>query len=110
LVLGTTIASVTGNKGEKIMKPISPTADNSRSFPLVEFSYQPGRLSGYQPRCAKNAARSFRNISSQYFQREARRDFVGEACLFVAIIVTAAAPFFNTASALADFCRIIGQF
>jgi hypothetical protein len=91
------------------MKPISPTARNSRSFPLVEFHYQPGRL-GYQPRCAKNAAPAFRNISSQYFQREARRDFIGEACLFVAIVVTAAAPFFSTASALADFCRAIGQF
>src|SRR5437762_13019883 len=92
------------------MKPISPTAGNSRSFPLVEFSYQPGRLSGYQPRCAKNAAPSFRNIISQYFQREARRDFVGEPCLSVDIIITPAVPFFNTAYALADFCRVIGQF
>ena len=92
------------------MKPISPTARNSRSFPLVEFSYQPGRLSGYQPHCANNAEPSFLNISSHYFQREARRDFVGEACLFIAIIVTAAAPFLNTASALADFFRTIGQF
>ena len=90
------------------MKPISSKAGNSRSFPLVEFSYQPGKLSGYQPRCAQNAALSFRNISSQYFQREARRDFVGEACLFVAIIVTAAAPLFNTASALTEFCRAFG--
>lgn len=92
------------------MKPTSPTARNSRRFPLVEFGYQPGWLGGYQPRCGKNAEPSFRNISSQYFQREARLDFVGEACLFLAIIVTAAAPFFNTASALADFCRTIGQF
>jgi len=91
------------------MKPISPSARNSRSFPLVEFHYQSG-FRGYQARCAKNVAPAFRNISSQYFQREARRDFIGEACLFVAIVVTAAAPFFSTASALADFCRAIGQF
>ena len=91
------------------MKPISPTARNSRSFPLVEFNYQPGHF-GYQPRCAKNAASVFRNISSQYFQLEARRDFIAEASLFAAIVVTVAAPFFSTASALTDFCRAIGQF
>jgi hypothetical protein len=92
------------------MKPISPTARNSRSFPLVEFDYQPSKLREYQPRCAKTVVPAFRNISREYFQREARRDFIGEACLFVAIIVTAAAPVFSTASALADFCRAIGQF
>jgi hypothetical protein len=91
------------------MKPISPTARNSRSFPLVEFHYQPGLL-GYQPRCAKNAASAFRSISSGYFQRQARRDFIAEACFFVAIVLTAAAPLFSTASALADFFRAIGQF
>ena len=91
------------------MKPISPTARNSWSFPLVEFHYQPGRL-GYQPRCAKNTASAFRNISSQYFQGEARRDFIREACLFALIIVTAAVPLFSAASALTEFCRAIGQF
>jgi hypothetical protein len=91
------------------MKPISPTTRNSRSFPLVEFHYQPGLL-GYQPRCIKNAAPAFRRISNEYFERQARRDFIAEASFFVAIVFTAAAPLFNTASALADFCRAIGQF
>jgi hypothetical protein len=91
------------------MKPIFPTARNGRGFPLVEFSYQSG-FRGYQPGCANTVAPAFRNISSQYFQQEAPRDFIGEACLFAAIIVTAAAPFFSTASALTDFCRAIGQF
>jgi hypothetical protein len=91
------------------MKPISPTTRNSRTFPLVEFHYQPGLL-GYQPRCAKNAAPAFRNISNQYFQQQARRDFIAEACFFVAIVLTAAAPLVSMASALTDFCRAIGQF
>jgi hypothetical protein len=90
------------------MKPISPTLRNSRSFPLVEFHYQPGLL-GYQPRCAKNAAPAFRSISNQYFQHQARRDFIAEACFFVAIVLTAAAPLFSTASALTDFCWAIAQ-
>jgi hypothetical protein len=92
------------------MKPISPTVRNSRTFPVVEFDYQPARLKGYQLRCAKSVAPAFRNISSQYFQREARRDFIREACLFALIIVTAAAPLFSAASALTEFCRALGQF
>jgi hypothetical protein len=91
------------------MKPITPTTSNSRSFPLVEFHYQPGLL-GYQPGCAKNAAPAFRKISSEYFQHHARRDFIAEACFFVVIVFTAALPLFSTASALTDFCRAIGQF
>jgi len=92
------------------MKPISSTARNRRSFPLVECNYQPMRLSGYQARCARTDAPSFRNISRQYFQKEARRDFVGEAFLFAVMIVLAAAPLLSTASALSEFCRAIAPF
>ena len=91
------------------MKPISPAARNSRSFPLVEFHYQPGRL-GYELRCAKNVVPPFRNIGRRYFEREARRDFIREACLFALITATAAMPLFSAASALTEFCRAIGQF
>jgi hypothetical protein len=89
------------------MKPITLTARNRRSFPLVECNYQPPRLSGYQARCARTDAPSFRNISRQYFQKEARRDFLGEALLFAIIIILAAAPLLSTASALSEFCRAI---
>jgi len=92
------------------MKPISLTTPNRRSFPLVECTYQPMRLSGYQARCARTDAPSFRNISRQYFQKEARRDFVGEAFLFAVMIVLAAAPLLSTASALSEFCRAIAPF
>jgi hypothetical protein len=92
------------------MKPISPTARNCRSLPLVEFNYQPMRLSGYTAHCGKTVAPAFHTISNSYFQREARRDFVGEACFFVAIIVTIAVPLFSMASALTELCRAIGQF
>ena len=92
------------------MKPISSTARNRRSFPLVECNYQPMRLSGYQARCARTDAPSFRNISRQYFQKEARRDFVGEALFFAIMIVLAAAPLLSTASALSEFCRAIAPF
>ena len=92
------------------MKPITLTARNRRSFPLVECNYQAMRLSGYRARCARIEAPSFRNISRQYFQKEARRDFVGEALLFAIMIVLAAAPLLSTASALTEFCRAIAPF
>jgi hypothetical protein len=92
------------------MKPISPTARNGRSFPLVELNYQPmRRLSGFRAHCGKTVAPAFHSISNSYFQREARRDFVGEACFFVAIIVTIAVPLFSMVSALTELCRAIGQ-
>jgi hypothetical protein len=90
------------------MKPISPTAHNSRSFPLVESNYQPMRLSPYHASCGKSLPPAFLNISRDYFQREARRDFVSELGLFVVITLTAAAPFFSTASALTELFRAIG--
>ena len=92
------------------MKPITLTARNRRSLPLVECNYQPMKLSGNQARCARTDAPSFRNISRQYFQKEARRDFVGEAFLFAVMIVLAAAPLLSTASALSEFCRAIAPF
>ena len=92
------------------MKPITLTARHSRSFPLVELNYQPMKLSGFQAHCGKTVAPAFHSISNNYFQREARRDFVGEACFFVAIIVTSAVPLFSMASALTELCRAIGQF
>jgi hypothetical protein len=92
------------------MKPILITARNRRSFPLVECNYLPLRLSEYHARCAGTKPPSFRNISRQYFQKEARRDFLGEAFLFAIMIVLTAAPLLSTASALSEFCRAITPF
>jgi hypothetical protein len=92
------------------MKPISPTARYSRSFPLVESNYQPMRLSRYQAGCGKSLPPAFHKISSNYFQGEARRDFVGEAFFFVAMVLIAATPLLSAASALTQLCRAIGQF
>ena len=90
------------------MKPISITVRNSRGFPLTDCNYQPMTLGEYPGQCAKNEAPSFRNISRQYFQGEARRDFVGEAFFFVAMVLIAAAPLLSTASALSELSRAIG--
>jgi hypothetical protein len=87
------------------MKPISTTARNRASFPLIEHHYQPITLSGYDGRCAKAVLPPFRTISGQYFQREARRDFVGEAFFFTILIITAAMPMISAAYAVIELCR-----
>ena len=91
------------------MKPISITAGKSQRFPLIDWNYQPMTLGGYSGQCAKIEPPSFRNISQQYFQNDARRDFIAEAFFFVAMVLIAAAPLLSTASALSELCRAIGQ-
>jgi len=91
------------------MKPTFITTRNEKRFPLIECNYHSVTLGDYRGRCAKPAVPSFRNISRQYFEKEARRDFVGEAFFFVAMILIAAAPLFSTASALSQLCRALGQ-
>ena len=89
------------------MKPTSIKARDG--FPLTDFSYQSTTLGGYQGRCAKAAAPSFRDISRRYFQAEARREFIGEAVFFAALIITAAVPLLSAAHAVVELCRAFGQ-
>jgi hypothetical protein len=91
------------------MKPVTLTARNRRSFPVADCNYQPMTLEECRSRCAKIEAPSFRNISRQYFEKEARRDFVSEAFFFGAMILIAAAPLLSMASALSQLCRALGQ-
>jgi len=91
------------------MKPISPTTRNSRSFPLVEFHYQPGLL-GYQPRCIKKAASAFHKISQDYFDAEANREFTTEAAVFGTLIVMAIVPIMAGISAVIQLLRALPLF
>jgi len=91
------------------MKPISLTTRNSRKFPLIDCYYQAITLGGCRGQCAKTDTPSFRNISRQYFQNDARRDFIGEAFFFAVIVATIAVSLLNTASALTELCRAFGQ-
>jgi hypothetical protein len=84
------------------------SARSEKRFPLTDCNYHSVTLGAYRGRCAKAAVPSFRNISRQYFQKEARREFVGEALLFAMLIVTAAAPLVSGAYAILDLCRAFG--
>jgi hypothetical protein len=76
---------------------------------VIDCNYQPIMLGEYRGRCIKTEPPPFRNISGQYFQREARRDFITEAFFFVVLTITAAMPLVSGANAVVEFCRALGQ-
>ena len=88
------------------MKPTSLAAH--KRFPLTDYNYQSMAITGYRGRCAKSVAPSFRNISRQYFQKEARHDFVGEAIVFAMLIITSTVALASGAQAAVQLCRAFG--
>jgi hypothetical protein len=91
------------------MKPISKIAGKSNRFPLIDCNYRPMNLDGYRARCIRTRRPHFQNISAEYFQKEARHDFLVEAVCFVLIIFTVAAPLVSAANAVGELCRAFAQ-
>jgi hypothetical protein len=105
------------------MKPTFPTIDSllrrgsfdsseqaSRQSPITHCNYHSVALGGSSMNCAHTSARSFWNITGDYFKNEARQDFLGEAALFVVIIITALLPLLNNMHALVEFVRAISSY
>ena len=79
-----------------------------RRLPITDCNYHSVALDGFNGRCLKPKVPSFRNISRQYFNYEARHSFAGEAVFFALIIITAAIPMINGACAAIDLIRAFG--
>jgi hypothetical protein len=91
------------------MKPIPKIVGKRNRFPLIDCNYRPMTLDGYRGRCVRAGRPRFRNISGQYFQNQARRDFLVEALCFAIIIITAAVPLVSAANAMVDLCSAFAQ-
>jgi hypothetical protein len=91
------------------MKPISTTVSKHSGFPLIDCNYRPMTLDGYRGRCVRPATSPFWNISGQYFQNEARHDFLVEAVCFAIVVITAAVPLVSAANAVVELCRAFAQ-
>jgi hypothetical protein len=91
------------------MKPISIIVGKRNRFPLIDCNYRSMTLDGYRGRCVRTETPRFQNISGEYFQNEARHEFLVEAVCFVLIIITAAAPLVGAANAVVDLCRAFAQ-
>jgi hypothetical protein len=91
------------------MKPISVSVGKNNRSPLIDCNYRPMTLDGYRGRCVTTRTPHFWNISGQYFQNEARHDFLVEAVCFAVIIITAAVPLVSAANAVVELCRAFAQ-
>ena len=99
------------------MKTISPNLrietrngcheDAPKQFPVTDYAYQSLVLDGFRDRSVRTCEPSFRSISENYFNSEARQNFVSEAAFFVAIIATATWPIVQNVHAMMDFVRAI---
>ena len=80
-----------------------------RNFPKTDYNYHNASLAGCGAgRGATFLALSFRDISRDYLNREARNNFLTEAALFAMIVITAALPLLNGAHVVAGLVRSLG--
>ena len=105
------------------MKPTIPTIISSRrgeSFdggkcrsrrsPLTDYNYHSVAFEGASAGYAHTRARSFWNITGDYYKSEARQDFWGEASLWAVLALTAFLPLISNAHAVMEFVRAISSY
>ena len=82
----------------------------SRRLPVTDYNYYSVAFEGSSARYARAGARSFWNITGDYYKSEARQDFWGEASLWVVLAVTAFLPLISNAHAVMEFVRAISSY
>ena len=80
-----------------------PSARPRRRFPLVECNYQTFSLDRFSGGSTGSSPDSFLNISRDYFQREARLNFLAEAAFFLILAAILACAFIEGARAIIHF-------
>jgi hypothetical protein len=85
------------------------TLGKCRRLPFTDYSYHSGAFERSSAHNLPVRARSFWNITGDYFKREARHDFRSEAALFAIITITASLPLINNMHALIEFLRAISS-
>ena len=91
------------------MKSSPNTSPNGRKFPLVEYHYHAPMLNASSAPCIKTS-KSLRDISRDYFDAEADREFISEAAVFTALIVMAIMPIVAGISAVLQLLRALPLF
>ena len=111
------------HRKQRIMKPTFPTLISSRrggSFdgdkcrsrrsPVTDYNYHSIAFEGASAGNVHTRARSFWNITGDYYKSEARRDFWGEASLWAVLALTAFLPLISNAHAVMEFVRAISSY
>ena len=71
------------------MKPSQNTRPGAQKFPLVEYCYHAPILNGSSAPCLETS-KSLRNITRDYFDDEADREFISEAAVFTTLVIAMA--------------------
>ncbi len=82
------------------MKPSKNIRSSAQKFPLVDCCYHGPMLSRSSTPCVKRS-NSLRDISRDYFDAEADREFTTDAALFGSLILGAMVPILAGISAVA---------
>src|SRR5207247_8558256 len=91
------------------MKPLPNTQPNARKFPLVDYHYHAPILNGSSAPCLQTS-KSLRDITRDYFDAEADREFISEAAVFTALIVMAIMPIVTGISAVLQLISTLPLF
>jgi hypothetical protein len=81
------------------MKPSQNTRTGAQKFPVVEYCYHTPILNPSSAPCLMTS-KSLRDITRDYFDAEANREFISEAAVFTTLIVMAIVPIVTGASAV----------
>jgi hypothetical protein len=91
------------------MKPLPNTQPTARKFPLVDYHYHAPMLNGSSAPCLKTST-SLRNITRDYFDGEADREFISEAAVFTTLIAMAVVPIVTGISAMLQLLSALPLF
>jgi hypothetical protein len=91
------------------MKSLPNIKPNARTFPLVDYHYQAPMLNGSSAPCVQTS-KSLRDITRDYFDAEADREFITEAAVFTARIVMALMPIVTGISAMLQLLNTLSPF
>ena len=91
------------------MKPLLNTQLNARKFPLVDCYYHAPILNGSSAPCLQTS-KSLRDITRDYFDAEANREFLSEAAVFTALIGMAIIPIVTGISAVLQLLTTLPLF
>ena len=91
------------------MKPSPNIRPSAQKFPLVDYYYHVPMLNASSAPCIKKC-NSLRDISRDYFDTEANREFTTEATVFGTLIVMAMVPIITGISAVIQLLHALPLF
>jgi hypothetical protein len=91
------------------MKSLPNIQPNARKFPLVDCHYHAPILNGSSAPCVQTS-KSLRDITRDYFDAEANREFISEAAVFTALIAMAVMPIVTGVSAMLHLLNTLPLF